>query len=294
VSRIDQIFSRLRAKGERALVAYFTAGDPSVEVTEKVVCAAVENGADLIELGFPFSDPLADGPVIQRASQRALQHGMNFERLIRLIELLRARVQAPLVVMTYVNPILRRGGGVIAKDLVQAGLDGLIIPDLPPDESGELGKALRQSGLDLIYLAAPTSSPERLRLIARRSQGFIYLVSLTGVTGARDQLPPDLIQHLRDLRAVTKKPICVGFGISTPEHARVVGEWADGVVVGSAIVRLIEEHASSPDLIRRVGHFIQSLKAPLESRGSGSGARGSQNTKSDPGPRTPDPGPPTP
>ena len=266
MSRIDQTFGKLRAKGERALVAYFTAGDPSVELTEKLVCAAVESGADLIELGFPFSDPLADGPVIQRASLRALQHGMNFERLIRLIELLRARVQVPLIVMTYVNPILRRGGGVIAKDLVQAGLDGLIIPDLPPDESGELGGNLRQSGLDLIYLAAPTSGPERLRLIARRSQGFIYLVSLTGVTGTRDQLPPDLLQHLRDLRAVTKKPICVGFGISTPEHVRVVGEWADGVVVGSAIVRLIEEQMNSSDLPEQVGAFIRSLKAPLKER----------------------------
>ena len=279
MSRIDQAFSRLRARGERALIAYFTAGDPSVELTEKLVCAAVESGADLIELGFPFSDPLADSPVIQRASQRALQHGMNFERLIRLIELLRTRVQVPLIVMTYVNPILRRGGGVIAKDLVQAGLDGLIIPDLPPDEAGELGKALRQSGLDLIYLAAPTSGPERLRLIARKSQGFIYLVSLTGVTGTRDQLPPDLIQHLRDLRAVTKKPICVGFGISTPEHVRIVGEWADGVVVGSAIVRLIEEQMTSVDLVERVGAFISSLKVPLKERSAISGqqpARGNR------------------
>lgn len=266
MSRIEQTFARLRAKGERALIPYFTAGDPSPELTREAVRTAVRNGADLVEIGFPFSDPLADGPVIQRASFRALKNGMTLDRLVRLVEELRSEIAVPLILMTYVNPLLRRGAEVIAKDLFQAGLDGLIIPDLPPEEGSRLGRSFRETGLDLIYLAAPTSGPERLRLIVRKSQGFIYLVSLTGVTGTRDELPPDLVQHLRELRAVTKKPICVGFGISTPEQVKAVGEWADGVVVGSAIVRLLEEHAGSPDLFETLGAYIRSLKAPLKQR----------------------------
>ena len=204
--------------------------------------------------------------MIQRASFRALKNGMSLDRLVRLVEELRSEIAVPLILMTYVNPLLRRGADVIAKDLVQAGLDGLIVPDLPPEEGGRLGRSFREAGLDLIYLAAPTSGPERLRLIARKSQGFIYLVSLTGVTGTRDELPPDLVQHLRELRAVTRKPICVGFGISTPEQVKAVGEWADGVVVGSAIVRLLEEHAESSDLFETLGAYIRSLKAPLKQR----------------------------
>ena len=214
MSRLDATFARLRARGERALVAYFTAGDPSLAMTARLVVEAARRGADVVELGVPFSDPLADGPVIQRAAQRA-------------------------------------------------GVDGVIVVDLPPEEAGPLAAEAGRVGLDLVHLVAPTSTPERVRLIARRSRGFIYVVSLTGVTGERTALPPDLAPQIRAIRLVTTKPVCVGFGIGHPEQVAAVGRLADGVVVGSAIVRLVEERAGSPSLVEDVGAFVAALKAPL-------------------------------
>jgi tryptophan synthase alpha chain len=273
VSRLAATFERLRAAGERALVAYFTAGDPSLEATARLAVEAERRGADVIELGVPFSDPLADGPVIQRAGQRALAAGTSMLRVLETVASLRADVRAPIVLLTYYNPVLSFGLRPFAEAGAKAGVDGVIVADLPPEEAGPLDAELERLGLDLVHLAAPTSTTERLRLIARRSRGFIYLVSLTGVTGERADLPPDLAAQVRALRLLTTKPICVGFGIGRPEQVAAVGRLADGAIVGSAIVRLVEQHASSPELLRRVGDFIASLKEPL--RGPASPKRSS-------------------
>jgi tryptophan synthase alpha chain len=259
MGRIEETFQRLRAEGGRALVPYFVAGDPSLEVTRALVEEAGARGADLIELGLPFSDPLADGPTIQRAGARALAGGVSLAKLLSAIAGVRAG--APLVLMSYLNPLHRYGLDAVARDLVAAGFAGLIVPDLPLEESGPLAGASQAAGLDLVQLAAPTSGPARLRRIARASRGFVYLVPLTGITGERSALPPDLVALVRDLRAVTTRPICVGFGISTPAHVAEVVRHADGAIVGSAIVRLIETLEGDPALVRRVGDFIASLKA---------------------------------
>ena len=262
-SRLDATFAALRARHERALVAYFTAGDPSLALTRKLVVEAARRGADVIELGIPFSDPLADGPVVQRATQRALAAGATLPRVLELVREMRGEVSAPLVFLTYYNPILAFGLKAFCRTSVEAGIDGVIVADLPPEESGPLRSEAMAAGLDLIHLVAPTSTPERMRKIARASEGFVYMVSLTGVTGERTTLAPELTQQLRAFRAITTKPVCVGFGIGTPEQAALVGQLADGVIVGSAIVRLVEQHASSPELLGRVGDFIAGLKAPL-------------------------------
>lgn len=264
MSRIIRAFARLRKRGERALIPYFTAGDPSLQITRQLLDEAARQGADLIELGVPFSDPLADGPVIQRASQRALASGVSLARVLELVREAREELSIPLVLLTYYNPVLAFGLKAFARTSVEAGVDGVIVADLPPEEAGPLAAEARATGLDLIHLVAPTSPQERMRMIARRSRGFVYAVALTGVTGAREQLPPDLENYLRDLRAITAKPICVGFGISNPEQAAAVAPHADGVIVGSAIVRLVEAHQGSERLVAEVGRFIASLKAPLK------------------------------
>ncbi len=261
MGRIEATFARLRAEGGGALVPYFTAGDPSLEVTRALVEEAAARGADLIELGLPFSDPLADGPTIQRAGARALAAGVSLAKLLPVVADLRGQVAAPLVLMTYLNPLHRYGLEAAARDLAQAGFAGLIVPDLPLEESGALQRTARAAGLDLVQLAAPTSGPERLRRIARASRGFVYLVALTGITGERAALPPDLVALIRDLRAVTTKPICVGFGISTPAHVAEVVRYADGAIVGSAVVRQIETLQGDPALVRKVGDFVAALKA---------------------------------
>lgn len=263
MSRLAQTFSNLRRRGERALIPYFTAGDPSLTVTRALLLEAARRGADVIELGVPFSDPLADGPVIQRASQRALASGVTLAQVLDLAGEVRRDVPVPIVFLTYYNPVHAFGPKAFAHAAVEAGVDGVIVADLPPEEAGPLDTEARAAGLDLIHLVAPTSPPERMRLIARRSRGFIYVVSLTGVTGARAVLPPDLVELLRRLRAVTTKPICVGFGISTPEQVAAVAPHTDGVIVGSAIVSLIEVHGGSDRLVPEVGAFLAALKAPL-------------------------------
>ncbi len=263
MSRLDTTFERLRAKGERALVAYLMAGDPSLAETERLVIEAERRGADVVELGVPFSDPLADGPVIQRADVRALAAGTSLPRVLEMVASLRARVRLPLVLMTYYNPVLAFGLKSFARTAADAGADGVIVPDLPHEEAEPLRAEAEPAGLDLIHLVAPTSTPARVKAIARLSRGFIYVVSLTGVTGERRELPPDLGAQIRTLRLVTTKPVCVGFGVSTPEQVEAVGKLADGVAVGSAIVRAIEEHAGTSALVAKVGDFIASLKQPL-------------------------------
>ena len=263
MKRLEGVFAALRQRGARALIPYFTAGDPSLAITRKLVVEAARRGADVIELGIPFSDPLADGPVIQRATQRALAAGVTLARVLELVREMRGEVSAPLVFLTYYNPILAFGLKAFCRTSVEAGIDGVIVADLPPEESGPLRAEAVAAGLDLIHLVAPTSTPERMRRIARASEGFVYMVSLTGVTGERAALAPELTQQLRALRAITTKPVCVGFGIGTPDQAALVGELADGVIVGSAIVRLVEQHGASAELLSRVGDFIAGLKAPL-------------------------------
>jgi len=273
VSRLEATFTRLRARGERALVAYLMAGDPSLAETRRLVVEAERRGADVIELGVPFSDPLADGPVIQRAGTRALAAGTSLARVLEMVSTLRAQVHVPLVVMTYYNPVLAFGLKSFARTAADAGADGVIVPDLPWEECEPLRAETEPAGLDMIQFVAPTSTPTRVKTIARLSRGFIYVVSLTGVTGARRELPKDLDAQIRTLRLVTTKPVCVGFGVSTPEQVAAVGQIADGVAVGSAIVRTIEEHTGTAALVDRVGDFIAALKQPLRVSSSAGFAR---------------------
>jgi tryptophan synthase alpha chain len=268
VSRIDATFEALRARGERALVAFFTAGDPSLETTARLVIEAERRGADVIELGVPFSVPIADGPVIQRAGQRALAAGASLRRVLELMRTLRHEVRVPIVLFTYYNPVLAFGLPAFAETAGKVGVDGVLMVDLPPEESDELRRETDAAGLDMIHMVAPTSTVDRVRMIARRIRGFVYLVSSTGVTGERAELPPELASQVRSLRLVTTKPVCVGFGIGRPEQAAAVGRLADGVIVGSAIVRAVEERAGSPSLVSDVGDLIASLKAPLRNVGA--------------------------
>lgn len=240
---------------------YFCAGDPSLETTARLVEEADHRGADVIEVGLPFSDPLADGPTIQRAGARALARGTSLRTLLPVLAGLAGRVRAPLVLMSYTNPLHRYGFPAATRDLAAAGVAGLIVPDLPVDESRSLARAAAAAGLDLVGMAAPTSGPARLRRIARASRGFVYLVPVTGITGERAELPPELVALVRDLRAVTTRPVCVGFGIATPAQVAAVVRHADGAIVGSALVRLVESLAGDPALVSRVGDFVAALKA---------------------------------
>jgi tryptophan synthase alpha chain len=273
VSRIGATFERLRAHDERALVAYVMAGDPSLADTRRLVVEMARQGADIVELGVPFSDPLADGPVIQRAAARSLERGTSLQRILELVAELRREVDVPIVLMGYYNPLLAFGLAAFARVAAGVGVDGLIVPDLPPEEAGPLAAETGPAGLDIVYLLAPTSGPDRVKLIARASAGFVYVVSVMGVTGARRELPPDLGRQIRTLRLVTTKPICVGFGVSGPDQVEALGNLADGVIVGSAIVRLIEERTGAPSLVKDVGEFVAALKAPLRARATAPAGR---------------------
>lgn len=263
MSRINLFFESPPRKGEKkrkALIAYLTVGYPSVAATLEVATALVEGGCDMIELGIPFSDPLADGATIQRSSHRALQQGVTPQLCLDVASELRQRVDVPLIFMSYYNPILRYGLEAFCAASSQAGIDGLIVPDLPPEEGIELeGIAVRQR-LDLIYLMAPGTTEGRLRLVADKSRGFIYVVALKGVTGARDTLPPDLEGFIGRVRSVTTKPLCVGFGIATPEQARRVASLADGVIIGSRILDIVE---SSKQPATAAGDFIREIRKAL-------------------------------
>jgi tryptophan synthase alpha chain len=261
MSRISQTFEHLQKTHERALIPYVTAGDPDLEMTKRLVREMVRRGGDIIEIGVPFSDPLADGPIIQRASQRALQGGTTLRKILQTVSELRHEVDVPLVLMTYYNPVLRYGEEAFVADALDAGVDGIIIPDLPPEEGQSLMELTTDTPLEMIFLAAPTSTSARLALISEASRGFIYYVSRFGTTGVRDQLADDLRIMLEKVRASTSKPIAVGVGVSTPEHVRLVAELADGVVVGSAILKLIEDLEDRVDRLEHVGDFVAALKA---------------------------------
>ncbi len=263
MSRIRARLEALRARGEAALVPFVTGGDPDLGVTEALLPALAEAGADIIEIGVPFSDPIADGPTIQRSSQRALAGGATLRRILELVKSLRPRLDVPVVLMGYANVFLTMGAEGFADALAEAGVDGVIAVDIPPEEEPEFFDALEARGVDAILLAAPTTTPERLSQLAQRTRGFLYYVSLTGVTAARKSLPADLAENLARIRRAADVPVCVGFGISTPEHAAEVGRLADGVVVGSALVERIESATSREEAVTRAAEFVSALKAPL-------------------------------
>jgi tryptophan synthase alpha chain len=239
---MSKIASAFSPAGHKALIAYVTVGYPTIEATLKVVPLLAENGCDIIELGIPFSDPLADGVTIQKSSFHALQNGVTPQLCLELAGQLSQKVDIPLVFMTYYNPVLKYGLDKFSTACADAGISGIIIPDLPPDEGSDLEAISQGQGVDLIYLLAPTSTGERIRLAAERSRGFIYLVSVTGVTGARDRVPADLAAFVTRVRKIATQPLCVGFGISTPEQAGQIAQIADGVIVGSRIIQLMEKN----------------------------------------------------
>jgi tryptophan synthase alpha chain len=262
-NRIDQAFARLKTQGRKGLIPFLAAGDPSLDITEALVAEFEARGADIVEIGVPFSDPLADGVVNQRAYQRALQAGVNLSRILESVSRIRARSDIPIVLMSYINPIHRYGLQRFPSAARDAGVDGLIVSDCPPEEMGELHVALTGAGVHPILLIAPTSPARRISLISEKSRGYIYYVSLRGVTGPRDRLPEDLAVGFGRVRALTKVPLAVGFGISTPEQARAVAELADAVIVGSAVVATVERSLDASDLVARAGEFVGRLRSAI-------------------------------
>jgi len=258
--RIQRKFLSLAEAGELGLIAYITAGDPSLEASARIVVAAAEAGADIIELGVPFSDPVADGPVIQRASERALRNGTNLAGVLELVRNLRSHTEVPLVLFSYFNPILQMGLQKFAESAASAGADGVLITDLTPEEADEYRATVQAQGLDTIFLAAPTSTDQRLARIATASTGFLYLVSRTGVTGEREALPEGLPALVRRIRHFTSLPIAVGFGISLPSHVSVLGGIADAAVVGSALMAEVENADSVDAAVSAVATRVRALK----------------------------------
>ena len=258
MSKISDVFKKTNYK---AFVPYVTVGYPSIDATLEIVPLLESSGADIVELGIPFSDPLADGPTIQASSYHALQQGTTPKLCLEVAEKLSAKVNIPLVFMTYFNPVHYYGLDAFCQDCASAGISGLIVPDLPPEEGAELEDASKKHDIDLIYLLAPTSTDERIDIVARRSRGFIYLVSITGVTGARDSLPKELEDFVNRVRQRAQQPLCVGFGISTADAAKRVAKVADGVIVGSRLVQLMGE----PDYLNKIEDFSKGLRKALNS-----------------------------
>jgi tryptophan synthase alpha chain len=260
MTRIGRLFDCLKRDRRKGLIAYLTAGDPSLDRTPALVEALISGGADLIELGVPFSDPIADGPVIQRAGERALRAGTTLRGVLKTAKIIRSRSEVPLLLFTYLNPVMRYGLDRLACDAAACGIDGCLLTDASVEEAQEYVKAMHRHGLDTVFLAAPTSTPRRLELVARYSTGFVYLVSRTGVTGERESLSAVVAPLIRAVRAVTSLPLAVGFGISRPDHVAQLGRQVEAVVVGSALVRVIEQNASNPNLERELEAFTRELK----------------------------------
>ena len=265
-TRIGRLFNRLRTEGRPALVAYITAGDPSPDRTPELVAELERGGADLIELGVPFSDPIADGPVIQRGSDRALKAGTRVSSVLDIAAAIRKKSEIPLLLFTYMNPILRYGLESLAHDAAARGIDGCLLTDLSVEEAEPYIGAMRKAGLDTVFLAAPTSSQRRLELVAKYSTGFVYLVSRTGVTGESASVSDAVTPLVSAMRKVTDLPLAVGFGISTADQVRTVGAVADGVVVGTAIVRAVEQNATSADLPAKLEALARELASGLPSK----------------------------
>jgi tryptophan synthase alpha chain len=263
-TRISRLFESLGGRKRAALIAYLTAGDPSPDVTADLVAALERGGADLIELGVPFSDPVADGPVIQRAAERAIAAGTNLARVLEIAREIRQSSEIPLLLFTYINPVLRYGFEALARDAAAAGIDGCLLTDLSVEEAAGYVAVMRAQGLDTVFLGAPTSTPARLKLVAEYSTGFVYLVSRTGVTGERASLGESIAPLVESVRRITDLPLAVGFGISTPEQVAVVARLADAVVVGSAFVRCIEQNAANASLAIQLESLTRELARGLE------------------------------
>ena len=257
------VASAFSPPGHKALIAYITVGYPTIDATLKVVPLLADSGCDIVELGIPFSDPLADGVTIQKSSFHALQNGVTPRLCLEVAKELSGKVNIPLVFMTYFNPVFNYGLETFGADCAGSGISGLIIPDLAPEEGAELEAISQRQGLDLIYLLAPTSTEERIRLVAERSRGFIYLVSVTGVTGVRKSLPPDLAAFVTRVKRLTRQPICIGFGISTRGQASQIARIADGVIVGSRVIQLME----TEDNLASLNNFVKGLRTALDKSG---------------------------
>lgn len=266
-NRISDTFDKLRARGEKALIPYIMAGDPSLQETESLVGALEEAGADLIELGVPFSDPIADGPVIQKAAERALRSGTTLKRILSTVKSLRAKTQIPLILMTYYNTVMAMGENEFCQEAVAAGVDGVIVPDMPPEEADALCEAAtKTNGPVVIFLLAPTSTKTRQAEVIKRTKGFIYYVSITGITGASLSNMDDVRQNVGKIQRAARKPVAVGFGISTPDQAAQVAGFADGVIIGSAIVRQIGNHEHDSNLGKEIRQFTAKLKTAILTR----------------------------
>jgi len=260
MSRLKTAFERIHGRADPGLVMYVTAGDPTLDRTAEILVSLAENGADVIEVGVPFSDPLADGPVIQRASERALASGTTLKRTLEMLRTARSRIDAAIVLFTYANPVLRMGEDAFVTAAAAAGVDGVLVLDLPVEEAGPFRAKLVAANLDPIFLLSPTTTDARIRASADLGRGFLYVISRLGVTGMRDQLASDVEPLVRRIRAQSALPLALGFGISTPEHVAQVGRWADAAVVGSALVNVIAEHGGSPDVAARAGAYVRWLK----------------------------------
>jgi len=261
MNRIEKKFKDLKKNKQKAFITFITAGYPNLNTTEKLILEFSRIGVDVIELGVPFSDPLADGPVIQESSEAALKKHVHLRDILNLVKRVRKAVDIPLCLMTYYNPIFCFPQERFVKSAKTAGVDGVIIPDLPPEEGSSLIRAANKAGLDIICFLSPTTTKERIKFISKVARGFIYYVSLTGVTGPRENLPADLKENLKVIKKLTDKPVCVGFGVSTNAQVRQIDKIADGVIVGSGIVKKIRENIGRPDLVKRVSNFVRGLKA---------------------------------
>ncbi len=264
MNRVDKKFRELKRGRKKAFIAYITAGDPSFAMTKEIVLALERSGADIVELGIPFSDPLADGPTIQAASHRALLKGATLRKIFSLASALRKVTDIPILFMTYYNPVLRYGIQNFVKSCKKSGVDGVIIPDLPFEEARDLVKVSKKSDVATIFLAAPTSTKRRVKDIVKNSTGFIYYVSLIGVTGARRKLPPEIASNVRRIKSMTRKPVAVGFGISRAAQARDIARIADGVIVGSAIVKIIADNQKNHEaLVSKISNFAKSMAGAI-------------------------------
>ena len=260
MGRIEDAFKTLKQQGKKGFIPFITAGDPDLATTEELLVVLANSGATLIELGVPFSDPMADGPVIQRASERALKHGFNLQEILDTVARARKQIDIPIILFSYYNPLLQFGLKRVAKAAKDAGLDGVLVTDLMPEESGEFESELRANGLDMIFLVAPTSTDERLKLVAQRASGFIYAVSRAGVTGTQSTVSAEAEKLVNRMRQFSELPIAVGFGISNAEQVRDVNRYADAVVVGSAIVAEMERVGGGPDLVEAIRKFLTGLQ----------------------------------
>ncbi len=259
MNRIERKFKELKGRGKKAFIVFITAGYPNLNITEKLIREFYKIGVDIIELGVPFSDPLADGPIIQESSESALKKNVHLKDILNLVRRVRKGIDTPICLMTYYNPIFSFGEARFIKRAHLSGVDGLIIPDLPPDEGSLFIKSAKSEKLDVICFISPTTSFSRMKFISSISTGFIYYVSLTGVTGPRQKLPKDLIKNLKKIRSLTAKPVCVGFGVSSPKQVKQIYSVASGVIVGSAIVKKIKENIGRPDLVKRVSNFVRTF-----------------------------------